>query len=419
MKKNLLEALLPAMAAAAVLTAAPALADVNPVLHWNDVATKVSAEVKTDPLTESRVFAIMHIAVHDALNAIEPRYEGYGPALRPAAGASVDAAVAQASHDVLVALLPNCAAAYEAAFKEAMAAIPDGSAKSRGIDTGREAAARTLAARSGDGAERQVDYTPGDKPGAYRPTPPDFTPAFCVQWGGIKPFALESSDQYRPVPPPAVGGDRARFDLEEVDMMGVKDGSARSEEQSEIARFWYENSTAGWNRIARVVASDKELDALDSARLMALVNIAMADGFIAGFEAKYHYKYWRPATALRETGSPEWLSYLWTPPVPDYPSTHTVLGASAAAVLARFFGCDYVTFSSTSGGEYPGITREFWSFTQAARENGASRVFAGLHFTSAVEAGYAQGNAVGTWAFDHVLKPLKAAAAVTLGGAAR
>jgi membrane-associated phospholipid phosphatase len=131
----------------------------------------------------------------------------------------------------------------------------------------------------------------------------------------------------------------------------------------------------------------------------------MADGFIGGFESKYYYNYWRPVTAIRERGDSEWLSYLWTPPVPDYPSTHTVLGAAAATVMARFFNTDLVSFSMTSGAPYPGITRKFWSFSEAARENGASRILAGIHFRTAVNEGYMQGERIGTWAFEHALRP--------------
>ena len=135
----------------------------------------------------------------------------------------------------------------------------------------------------------------------------------------------------------------------------------------------------------------------------------MADGFIGGFEAKYHYNYWRPATAIRETVDATWLSNLPTPPVPDYPSTHTVLGAAAAAVLARFFETDYVSFQMTSGAPYAGITRRFWSFSEAAQENGASRVLAGIHFPTAVKAGYEQGDRIGAYAFDQMLTPLTTA----------
>jgi hypothetical protein len=191
--------------------------------------------------------------------------------------------------------------------------------------------------------------------------------------------------------------------------VGRKDSPVRSDEQSEIARFWYEHSTQGWNRLARTVAEAKDLGPWESARLLALVNLAMADGFIAGFEAKYHYNYWRPATAIREAGDAGWLSYLVTPPVPDYPSTHTVLGAAAAAVLARFFETDFVTFAFESGAPYPGLTRRFWSFSDAARENGASRVFAGIHFRTAVRAGHEQGDAVGAWVYDTALRPVATA----------
>jgi membrane-associated phospholipid phosphatase len=141
--------------------------------------------------------------------------------------------------------------------------------------------------------------------------------------------------------------------------------------------------------------------------LLALVNLAMADGFIAGFEAKFYYNIWRPVSAVHEGGDATWQSYLWAPPVPDFPSTHTVLGAAAATVLAQVFGSDYVSFSMMSGQPYPNITRRFWSFSQAAQENGASRVLAGIHFPSAVDAGYKQGAAIGEWTFHHALQRLE------------
>jgi len=227
-----------------------------------------------------------------------------------------------------------------------------------------------------------------------------------AQWGEIEPFVLRTPAQFRPAPPPAIDSARAKLDLEVVRTVGAATSATRTEEQSEISRFWYENSTQGWNRITRVVAEAQGLDLHESARLFALVNLAMADGFIAGFEAKYHYAYWRPATAIRTSGETEWLSDLVTPPVPDYPSTHTVLGAAAAQVLARFFETDFIAFRMTSGAPYAGITRRFFAFSDAARENGASRVLAGIHFPTAVAEGYRQGEAVGDYVFDHALEPL-------------
>jgi hypothetical protein len=262
--------------------------------------------------------------------------------------------------------------------------------------------------RQDDGASKLVSYVPGKKPGDYRPTPPDFTPAFFAHWGKVRPFVLKSSAQFRPAAPLAPLSAGARADIDEVRTIGGEKSAARTAEQSEISRFWYESSPQGWNRIARVVAEDRRLDEWKSARLFALVNFAIADGYIGSFEAKYHYNYWRPATAIRETVDVTWLSDLPTPPLPDYPSGHAVAGASAVAVMARFFGTDMVSFSTTSGAPYPGLTRKFWSFSEAARENGASRIIAGIHFANAVQAGYLQGERIGAWTYEHALRAVQA-----------
>jgi PAP2 superfamily len=388
------------------LLLAAAQARAGEVERWNRVATDAAVAQELDPLSESRIFAIVHASIHDALNAIDRRYEAYQARISAAPGASAEVAVAAAAHASLMELMPARKAAFEAALAETLAQVQDKQAAASGLQAGRQAAAINLAKRRDDGASRNVVYTPGKKAGEYRPTPPDFTPAAFAQWGMIRPFVLTSASQFRPVPPLDPKSARARAEIEEVRILGGKTSSVRTPEQSEIARYWYESSPQGWNRIARVVAADRGLDEWESARLMALVNFAMADGFIGGFEAKYHYKYWRPATAIRANGDADWLPDLWTPPVPDYPSTHTVLGAAAAAVLARYFGTDFVSFSMTSGVPYAGITRKFWSFSEAARENGASRILAGIHFTTAVQAGYEQGDRIGAWTYERALQPL-------------
>jgi PAP2 superfamily len=388
------------------LLLAAAQARAGEVERWNRVATDAAVAQELDPLSESRIFAIVHASIHDALNAIDRRYEAYQARISAAPGASAEVAVAAAAHASLMELMPARKAAFEAALAETLAQVQDKQAAASGLQAGRQAAAINLGKRRDDGASRNVVYTPGKKAGEYRPTPPDFTPAAFAQWGMIRPFVLTSASQFRPVPPLDPKSARARAEIEEVRILGGKTSSVRTPEQSEIARYWYESSPQGWNRIARVVAADRGLDEWESARLMALVNFAMADGFIGGFEAKYHYKYWRPATAIRANGDADWLPDLWTPPVPDYPSTHTVLGAAAAAVLARYFGTDFVSFSMTSGVPYAGITRKFWSFSEAARENGASRILAGIHFTTAVQAGYEQGDRIGAWTYERALQPL-------------
>lgn len=393
-----------AVALVALLLSAPTLARADAVLRWNELATAKAAAATTDPLTESRWFAILHVAMHDAVNAVEPRYEPWRAGLPAAIGASAEAAAAAAAHAVLVELMPKERATWDQTLADALEGVADEPARKRGAEAGRAAAKAVLAARSNDGASKIVQRAGGTKAGEYRPTPPDQTPAFMAQWGEIQPFVLRAPNQFRPAPPPAPGSETARRELEEVRRIGVKDGKVRSAEQGEIARYWYENSTQGWNRVARAIAKSRGLDLWQNARLFALANLAMADGFIAGFEAKYHYHWWRPVTAIREAGDREWLSDLWTPPVPDHPSTHTVLGAAAATAIARAIDTDFVHFTMTSGGEYPGITREFWCLSQAAWENGCSRILAGIHFPTAVRAGFLQGEQIGHWVADHALR---------------
>jgi PAP2 superfamily len=403
-----------AIVAAALAIAVVGRASVDEVLRWNQVATDAAIAAKTNPLAESRIFAILHVAIHDAVNAVEPRYEPYLPRTSPVpADASVEAAIAGAAHATLVALLPDSKATFDAALEETLRAITDDSTKTAGLEVGGTAAAAILTARQNDGENRTVEYTPGTKPGDYCPTPPDFKPAALVQWGSVTPFVLKSADQFRCPDPPAVNSPRALADLEEVKAIGGSKSATRTAEQSEIARYWYESSPQGWNRIAREVLRARQFDVWENARLFALLNLAMADGYIGGFDSKYHCNYWRPVTAIRAGGDSEWLSYLPTPPVPDYPSTHTVEGAAAATVMARFFNTDFISFSMTSGAPYPGITRKFWSFSEAARENGASRILCGIHFSTAVNAGYVQGERIGEWAFENALRPTKAPEAIT------
>ncbi len=401
-----------ALSAASVARAAETdpLAE-HEVLRWNRLAMEVAAEGQTDPLTESRVFAMAQLAVHNALNAVDYRYEQYGRQLRVVAPADRDLAVATAAHRVLTFHFPAAYPKLTAALKETIARTPEGAAKHNGSQLGYTAAEVVIELRKDDGADRPVEYVPGTEPGAYRPTPPDFTPAAFAHWGAVKPFVLADAAQFRPEPPPAPGSARALADIAEVLAVGRDSSTTRTAEQSEIAKYWYENSTQGWNRVAREIVLEHGANEWDAARLFALVNLAMADGFIGGFEAKYHFDYWRPATAIRasDAANADWLNFLPTPPVPDHPSTHTVLGAAAATVLARVAGADETPFAMTSGAPYAGIRRSFTSFSEAAAENGDSRVYAGIHFRSAVTAGYTQGVRIGGYVVENALRPVAAA----------
>jgi hypothetical protein len=311
------------------------------------------------------------------------------------------------------------------AYALVLAGIPDGAAKTAGIALGQAAAAAILSLRSSDHATALVPYTPGTQPGDWQPTPnpipfdppaaADHLPASLPGWGHVTPFVLRRSTQFEPDGPPKLSGKRYARDYNEVEEIGEKDSAIRTAEQTSIARFWYENSPAAWSRIAIVVADSRGLNLWDTARLLTLVNLAMADGYIAGFETKYDFNFWRPVTAIRAgdtdgndatIADPNWSSLLNTPAIPDYTSTHSVAGGASAEVLRRFFDNDDVPITTTSGVPFAGLTRSYTSFSQAAAENGDSRVYAGIHFRSAVEDGIKQGEKIGHFVFRHALQPL-------------
>jgi hypothetical protein len=400
----------------------PATVRADGVTEWNETATTAAVAAAVTGPRHTRVFAMTHAAIHDALNAIDRRYIPYALDVQADPNASPEAAVAAAAHDILVHEILSQQAIFDAKYIASLAGIPDGAPKANGIAIGQAAAAAMLARRSADGSTTPMPYTPGTGLGVWQPTPPAFLAANLPGWGNVIPFTLRSGKQFRPDPPALfdLTGRKYARDYEEVKLIGDVNSTTalRTAEQSEIAKFWYEGSGLGWNRIARNVSAQQGLGLWENARLFALVNFAMADGFIAGFEAKYFYNFWRPVTAIRvgdTDGNDDtlvdmaWTSFLVTPNIPDYPSTHSVLGAAAAEVLARFFDedDDDISFSTTSGNPFPGTTRSFTSFSQAAQENADSRVYAGIHFRTACTDGLRQGKKVGRFAFKHYLKPIR------------
>jgi PAP2 superfamily protein len=424
-----------------MLGATVSAAAADRVSSWNVTAATASAMAGQNAVVSSRTLAIVQSAVHDALNAIDRRFEPYAfdDGIDPLA--SPDAAVATAAHDALVGIIPvgalpfvgfgsvaqqGAAIAFvNATYATDLASIPDGNTKTRGIAVGHAAANALLALRVLDGATTFVPYAPGTNPGDWQPTPNpvpfdppapgDRLPAVLPGWGDILTFVLRTSDQFQTDGPPALTSDQYAGDYNEVKSIGSKVSSVRTGDQTQIARFWYEGSPIGWSRIARVVADARGLDLWERARLLALVNLAMADGFIAGWKDKYTYNFWRPVTAIRAgdtdgndftIADPAWDSLLNSPALPDYPSTHSILGGAASEVLRRFFHHDDIAFTSTSGAPFAGITRSFSSFSEAAEENGNSRIYAGIHFRSAVTDGIAQGKRIGQFVFTHALKPV-------------
>jgi hypothetical protein len=421
----------------ALAGAATRPAAANEVYDWNTTAIEANAVGGQNNIVAARTKAIMHLAIHDALNAIERRYEPYLYVTAAEPSADPGAAIAAAAHDVLAAVTPDwgkpeqqrkALEIVEGVYTDALAKIPDGAPKTHGIATGQAAAAAMLTMRKLDGWNTKLDYIVETAPGRWQPHPNPVpanppigdaalaagnAPAMMPQWARLAPFTMVSPAQFRlPGPPALTSADYAR-DFDEVKQLGAKDSTLRTAEEAEIAKFWYEGTSQGWSRIARVVAADRGLDQWEAARLLALVNAVVSDGYVAGADTRYLYNFWRPITAIRAgehdandatIADPNWEPFLNTPPLPDYPSTHSVGGAAAAVVLARFFGTDQVAFKMTSGAPFAGITRSFTSFSQAAQENADSRVYAGIHFRAACRDGIKLGEQIGRRAFVHFLQ---------------
>jgi hypothetical protein len=407
------------LAAVVLALGAAGAARADVVTDWNEFATAIGAAAQPNPLHQSRVYAMTQAAVHDALNAIDRRYRPYAYKGAVQAEASPEAAVAAAAYGVLHDQLPAQQMAIAAEYQTALAAIPEGDAKTAGIAVGEAAAAAVLARRSMDGsASANVPYTQLPGPGIWEPTPPNFVPAVLPGWGDVTTFALVHGKQFRPAMPEyfALAGAQYAQEYHEVQDIGSFTSTTRTLEQSDIARFWYEGSQLGWNRIARIIGAQRDLSLWENARLLALVNFALADGYIAGLNAKYHYVFWRPITAIQKgdtdgnsstVADPSWSAFLITPFSPDYPSTHSILGAAAAEVLRRFIGTDFAAFEMTSGAPFPGITRSYTSLSEAALENANSRVLAGIHFRTATTDGLRMGQKIGKFVFKHSLAPVK------------
>jgi hypothetical protein len=389
------------------------------VLTWNAAGvTAVQRSGALPPMPESRIFAAVNIAMHDALNNIVALYGSYAYSNNPAPGANADAAVAQAAHDVLLSFLPPQKNFADSLLAVSLASIPEGADKELGITLGKGAAMALITKRLNDGAMiAQSAYVSGSMPGEYRFTPPFDAPGAgfvaLPGWGNVKPFALLSSSQFRPGAPYKVTGNAYATDYNEIKKLGCNNCPERSADQTQIGLFWLENVPTSVNRIAVTLINKNHLNAWKAARLLALLHIAEADANIACFDGKFSYKFWRPISAVRSgeidgnaetTGDASWnILAPPTPPVPDYPSNHAADGGAGVEVLRRFFGNDDISFSTTSS-LMPGVTRNFTTLSQASREISLSRIYVGYHFRMAVDSGEAMGKKIGQYVFEHSLK---------------
>jgi hypothetical protein len=375
----------------------PARADV--ISDWNARAETIATEKKLLPPPNAHGMAILHVAMFEAVNAIDRKYAPYKLKLSAANTVSKEAAAAVAAHAVLVALHPEQQSSLDAFLKISLASIAEGEAKASGIALGREAATGILALRASDGISAMETYRPHASPGIYVPT----TIPVSSTFGRVTPWAMPSGSQFRPDPPPSLSSQTWTNDLNETRELGASDSKKRTTEQTDIGRFWLLTGPPAWNPIVRQLVAAKRLDLVDGARLFALVAMATCDSFIAVFDAKYYYNFWRPITAVRNAdltgnkGTPReasWLPLGDTPLHPEYPCAHCITSAAAASVLISVLGNEIPEVSMTSP-TAPGVTRKFTRLEGYAKEVGLARIYAGIHYGFSNKVGQDMGRKIG------------------------
>lgn len=390
----------------------PASADV--VQDWNQhAATAISPN-----FGGSRAFirlAMVHLAVYNAVNAIDGfPFESYHvpPAVtRPASRA---AATAAAAHAVLVGLLPSLKIDLDAKLDASLAAIPDGEAKENGIAAGLESAGLIWALRAADGRDVTVSYSPGSGPGAWLPTPPALAAAATPEVAYVRPFALRDPWQFRVAPPPDLGSETWAKNFDIVKRMGVLTGSERTAEQTDIGRFWTDNPFLQFNRAFRTTSFARQLTLSQNARFFAMTSMAMADAYIAAWDSKFFYSFWRPVTAIRAgdtdgradtVADSAWTPLATTPNHPEYPAAHPTLSAAAAATLEAFFGTNEVEFVVDSTvANLTTSQRVFSRLSDLVEESQLARVYGGMHYPQSSHHGAILGKQVGRFLTRHYLK---------------
>jgi hypothetical protein len=381
-----------------VLCATAARADI--VTDWNSKTNDVITEARIGAPPAVRIVALVQTAAYNAVNTITQRYPGASTAAAGAETASVDAAVAAAHCAALRKLLPAQQDLIEATCQAALALVAEGPAKTAGIAIGEKAAADVLAQRLDDGAASPEAYRPHTSAGVYVPT----TAVFIPQWPQRKPWLMTSAAQLRPAAPPALNSAQWLGDFNEAKELGGRASTRRSAEQSDVARFWDYSQPAIYHGVLRSVALQPGREVTRNARLFALTAQAMDDALIGVFEAKYHYGFWRPVTAIRNADidghdgtqrEAGWSSLIEAPLHPEYPSAHSSLAAAVGAMVKAEVGTGPMPELSTTSLTAKGATRRWMRVDDFVREVSDARVWGGIHFRTATQAGEAMGQRVG------------------------
>ena len=413
-----------AVVATLLMLSVPVAARADVVLDWNAIAVRTMTapppQPAVSPFAQARFMAITQLAVFEAVNAIDRQYESYTGVVAPSVGASVDAAVIGAASRVLATYFPAAASALQADRAAALAAIPDGPAKSAGLLIGEAAAQALIQLRLNDGAAVVNPYVPPPpSPGEWQGTPTPAGAAPCVNgafqaWGDLTPFAITDAAAFVPGPPPDLTSNRYAKDLNEVKLLGGAGSPERTQERSDNARFYAASSPSQvLNEAARQLAAKRGDSLAESARALAVLNMAINDSLIVSFKAKYIYTLWRPVTAIREANlddnrkteaEPSFLPFITTPCFPSYPSNHASGTNGGLEVLRRIYGASGHALTVTNA--TLGMTLSYHSLKQIADDVDDARVLGGIHFRFDQTAGADLGREIATYVHKHALTRL-------------
>ena len=377
------------------------------ITEWNLAATTATALIGSP--AQARVLATAHGAAFEAVNAIRPRYAAYLKTIPAPPDTSPDAAAASAMYVVLLAMVPAQRSAFEVAYKSIIGKIPEGEVRERGVAFGEQVAKLFLEVRANDGMNVTGEYKPLTGPGQWKPTPPAEAPMALPNLVNVLPFTTKTFGFLKVEGPPALDSATYARDLDEVREVGSRNSTTRTADQTASAIFWYISTPVPWEAAARAAVQKINPDLVDSARIFALVNMAGADAYIAGWQIKQKTNFWRPITAIREATrnpDPAWEPLLGTPPHPDYPSGHNIYSGAMAEVLRRLIGTDQLIFSSVLVLPSGPLPRSWNSLSEAERDVMGARIWAGIHFRTADEDGIALGHAIAENAVGTVMRPL-------------
>jgi len=400
--------------AVAMIAAAPS-AFANVITDWDDKAivavTPLASLGGTSPYMAQRMMALVHAAMFDSVNSIERRYRPYLVQLPADPAVSKEAAAAAAAATVLSTIDDKTAGEMKTALATYLGSIPDGAAKSDGVKLGEAVAAKVLEARKNDGSEAPDAYRPRTAPGVYVPT----AITISSMWPTMKPFAIASGSQFRPEAPLALNSKEWAAEYNEIKDYGGQVSAKRTAEQTEIARFWLVGPPVAYHPFVRRLVLAKQMNVVDSARLMALVSVGLTDAIIAVLDAKYHYNFWRPITAIRNgdiDGNPAtdleatWQPIANTPMHPEYPCAHCIQSGSVTAVVKAVLGTADIPEIALTSPTAPGVTRRWTSMTAFADEIASARIWSGFHYRFSTRVGTRMGLAVGDYVVKNAMQPV-------------